>query len=66
MCPSKFKISFSPIKEMSKEREDAMDVVSWGTLWKFVQTSPPKTKKKACKDKALERIKMPKRGGELG
>jgi len=40
VCPSKFKISFSPIKEMSKEREDAMDEVSWGTLWKFVQTSP--------------------------
>ena len=38
--PSKSKISFSPIKEMSKEREDAMDAESWGTLWKFVQTSP--------------------------
>ena len=24
----------------SKEREDAMDAASWGTLWKFVQTSP--------------------------
>ena len=30
--PSKFKISSSPIKEMSKERKDAMDVASWGTL----------------------------------
>ena len=38
--PIKFKISFSQIKEKSKEREDAMDAASWGTLWKFVQTSP--------------------------
>ena len=38
--PSKFKILFSQIKEKSKEREDAMDAVSWGTLWKFAQTSP--------------------------
>ena len=22
---------------MSKERKDAMDAVSWGTLWKFVK-----------------------------
>ena len=28
--PSKFNISFSLIKEMSKGRKDAMDVVSWG------------------------------------
>ena len=28
VCPSKFKISSSPIKEMSKERKDAMDVAS--------------------------------------
>ena len=27
-------------QKMSKEREDAMDAVSCGTLWKFVQTSP--------------------------
>ena len=27
-------------QKMSKEREDAMDAASWGTLWKFVQTSP--------------------------
>ena len=40
VCPSKSKTLFSPIKETSKEREDAMDVARWGTLWKFVQTSP--------------------------
>ena len=34
--PSKSKISFSPIKEMSKERDDAIDAASWGTLWKFI------------------------------
>ena len=56
--PSKFKISFSQIKEMSKEREDAMDAASWGTLWKFVQTSPhPRQKKKVCKNKALTSIR---------
>ena len=58
VCPSKFKISSSPIKEMSKERKDAMDAVSWGTLWKFVQTNPhPRQKKKARKDKALTSIR---------
>ena len=31
-CPSKFKISSSPIKEINKEREDDMDAASWGTL----------------------------------
>ena len=40
VCLSKSKILFSPIKEMSKERNDAMDAASWGTLWKFVQTRP--------------------------
>ena len=38
--PIQIQDSYSPIKKMSKEREDAMDTVSWGTLWKFVQTSP--------------------------
>ena len=57
VCPSKFKISFSPIKEMSKEREDATDAARWGTLWKFVNKPTPKTKKKACKDKALTSIR---------
>ena len=37
--PIQFRISSSPIKQMSKERKDAMDATSWGTLWKFVQTS---------------------------
>ena len=47
VCPFKFKISSSPIKEMSKERKDAMDVASQGTLWKFVQTSPhPRQKRR--------------------
>ena len=58
VCPSKFKISSSPIKEISKERKDAMDAASWGTLWKFVQTSPhPRQKKKACKNQALTSIR---------
>ena len=42
---------------MSKERDDAMDAASWGTLWKFVQTSPHQTKKKACKNQALTSIR---------
>ena len=49
VCPSKSKILFSPIKEMSKEREDAC-----GELGHFVEVCPnkptPKTNKKACKD----------------
>ena len=50
--PSKFKISFLPIKEMSKEREDAMDAASWGTLWNFVQTSPhPRQRRRRAKTK---------------
>ena len=58
VCPSKFKISSSPIKEMSKERKDVMDAVTKGTLLKFVQTSPhPRQRKKACKDKALTSIR---------
>ena len=49
---SKFKISSSPIKEMSKERKDAMDAVSWGTLWKFVQTSPhPRQRRRRARTK---------------
>ena len=55
--PIQFKISSSPIKEMSKEKKDAMDAVSWGTLWKFVQTSPHPRQKKACKDKSLTSIR---------
>ena len=52
VCPSKFKISSSPIKEMSKERKDAMDAVSWGTLWKFVQTSPhPRQRRRRVRTK---------------
>ena len=38
---------------MSKEREDAMDAASWGTLWK----SNPKIKKKACKNQAFTSIR---------
>ena len=41
-----------PIKEMSKEREDAMDAASWGTLWKFVQTSPhPRQRRRHARTK---------------
>ena len=57
VCPSKFKISSSPIKEMSKER----GCYGCGELGHFVEVCPnkptPKTKKKACKDKALTSIR---------
>ena len=59
VCPSKFKISSSPIKEMSKERKKGC--YGCGELGHFVEVCPnkptPKTKKKACKDKALTSIR---------
>jgi hypothetical protein len=39
VCPSKFKIAFSPIKEENKEKKEVMDAMRKGTLLKFVQTS---------------------------
>ena len=57
VCPSKFKILFSPIKKISKGRKDAMDAASWGTLWKFVQTSPHPRHRKRCANKALTSIR---------
>ena len=39
-------------QKMSKERKDAMDAVSWGTLWKFVQTSPhPRQRRRHARTK---------------
>ena len=39
-------------QKMSKEREDAMDAASWGTLWKFVQTSPyPRQRRRHARTK---------------
>ena len=39
-------------KKMSKERRDAMDATSWGTLWKFVQTSPhPRQRRRQARTK---------------
>ena len=34
-----------------------MDAVSWGILWKFVQTSSHPRQKKACKNEALTSIR---------
>ena len=35
-----------------QKREDAMDAASWGTLWKFVQTSPhPRQRRRHARTK---------------
>ena len=39
-------------QRMSKERKDAMDAASWGTLWKFVQTSShPRQRRRRARTK---------------
>ena len=39
-------------KKISKERMDVMDAASWGTLWKFVQTSPhPRQRRRRARTK---------------
>ena len=59
VCPSKFKTSFSLIKETRKERKKGC--YGCGELGHFVEVCPnkptPKAKKKACKNKALTSIR---------
>ena len=38
--------------QRKEQREDAMDAASWGTLWKFVQTSPhPRQRRRHARTK---------------
>lgn len=59
VCPSLLmNIFFLPTKEEHKERRDTLVAVQRGTLWRDCpNNSTPKTKKKACKAKALTTIK---------
>ena len=40
------------INQRNEQRKDAMDAVSWGTLWKFVQTNPhPRQRRRHARTK---------------